>query len=260
VTNPHPFTRLRLLRCASLPFASLHLFLDPFAPPSLLPTSLTHLGPTVSSPIMPNPKGPRWIRLVACVQALGFVACLVCTTGCLGPKRDVYVTSRPIDMQHGTEQADRLWIATGDVLRNYNFTLDRTDWRDGIITTLPETSRALLEFWRKDVQTDDDLWESTVNPIRRWVEVRFAPDDQGKWKELTVVVHKQRFSSLDRQFNSTGAAYQYFGSDLPTTAGLAEATDAFDQWIDMDEDPALAECLLSQIWQSAGLDADQPGH
>lgn len=193
------------------------------------------------------------------VRVLGVLACLVCASGCLGPKRDVYVTSRPIEIQHGTEQADRLWTAAGDVVRKHNFTLDRTDWRHGVITTLPETSRTLLEFWREDVQTNEDLWESTVNPIRRWVEVRFAPDEDGKWTELKIVVHKQRFSSLDRQFNSTGAAYQYFGSNLPTTAGLAKATDEYDQWIDVGEDPALAECLLTKIWRSAGLDGDLTG-
>jgi len=170
----------------------------------------------------------------------------------------VYVTERPIEIQFRTPQAKRLWDATGEVLKSHNFTLDRTDWRQGIITTLPETSRTLLEFWRQDVQTDEDLWESTVNPIRRWVEVRFAPDEHGMWKELSVVVHKQRFSSLDRQFNSTGAAYQYFSSDLPTTTGLAKATDEYDQWIDIGEDGALAERLLTSIWQAAGLDTDAP--
>ncbi len=208
---------------------------------------------------MPTAIAQSARALARCVRTLSVVVCVVSAAGCLGPKRDMYVTSRPIEVPRGTEQADRLWAAAGDALRNHHFTLDRTDWRLGLITTLPETSRSLFEFWRKDVQTNEDLWESTVNPMRRWAEIRFAPDEDGTWKELTVVVHKQRFSSLDRQFNSTGSVYQYFGSDLPTTAGLAKATDEYDQWIDRGEDPALAECLLTQIWQLAGLDPDQTG-
>ena len=144
------------------------------------------------------------------------------------------------------------------MLRRHNFTLDQTDWRHGIITTLPETSRTLPEFWRKDVQTNEDMWEATMNTIRRWVEVRFEPNEENQWRKLTVIAHKQRLSTLDRQFNSTGAAYQYFGSDLPTTSGLAEATEAFDHWVDIGEDPALAECILTRIWQTAGLDEGEP--
>ncbi len=175
-------------------------------------------------------------------------------SGCLGPKRSHYVTARPINVAHGSDQADRLWQATGDALRTYGFTIDRTDWREGIITTLPETSRSVFEFWRRDVQTDDDLWESTVNPIRRWIEVRVVPDGSGLWRELTLIVHKQRLSSLDRQFNSTGAAYQYFGSSLPSTTGQASISPDDEQWIDIGNDPALAERLLTVIWQDAGLD------
>ncbi len=198
---------------------------------------------------------PRAVRLF-CVRFFALFAIAVVCGGCLGPKQSRYITTRPINMERGSDRAERLWQAAGDAVRSHGFTLDRTDWREGVITTLPETSSSIFEFWRHDVQTNEDLWESTVNPIRRWIEVRVDPDDSGFWRALTIVVHKQRLSSLDRQFNSTGAAYQYFGDSLPSTTGSASVSSDNAQWIDIGEDPALAERLLTFIWEHARLEAD----
>jgi len=176
--------------------------------------------------------------------------------GCLGPRQDDYVTRRPLDVTPQSEQAQRLWTTTGDVLRRHHFELDRTDWRQGVITTMPETSRVFFEFWRKDVQTDEDLWESIINPIRRWVEVHFHPDETGRWQSLSVRVHKERLTSLDRQFNSTGAAQQLFGRKLPSTTGLPQVTGERDGWLDIGDDPALASVLLERICTEASLPPD----
>lgn len=198
---------------------------------------------------------PRGSRVLG-ARVFSLLGLAVLCGGCLGPKQSRYVTARPINIEQGSDLAARLWQAAGDAVRTHGFTLDRTDWREGVITTLPETSSSLFEFWRHDVQTNEDLWESTVNPIRRWIEVRIAPDDSGSWRELTIVVHKQRLSSLDRQFNSTGSAYQYFGDSLPATTGSATISHDNAQWIDIGEDPALAESLLTFIWEHAGLGTD----
>jgi len=215
---------------------------------------LTDNRTRLSSPNMPA-RRPIWFPTRAVAATLAAVA-MACTTGCLGPKQESYVTHRPIDVQPQSDQAERLWDATGDVLRRFDFQLDRTDWREGVITTLPETSRTFFEFWRKDVQTDEDLWESIINPIRRWVEVRFHPDDHGEWHSLSVCVHKQRLTSLDRQFNSTGAAYQFFGTKLPATTGEARVTGERDHWLDIGNDDALAAVLLERICEKSGLPAE----
>ena len=62
-----------------------------------------------------------------------------------------------------------------------------------------------------------------------------------------MVVHKERLSSLDRQFNSTGAAYQYFGESLPSTTGQSKVTAKDDRWIDCGRDPAMEDYLLRRI-------------
>jgi len=61
------------------------------------------------------------------------------------------------------------------------------------------------------------------------------------------VVHKERLSSPDRQFNSSGAAYQYFGDSLPSTTGLARISEKDDRWLDCGRDPAMEDYLLRAI-------------
>ena len=81
-----------------------------------------------------------------------------------------------------------------------------------------------------------------------------GPDDD--WSEISVIVHKERLSSPDRQFNSTGAAYQYFGDRLPSTQGLVRVTPEQDVWLDVGKDPAMEEHLLRGIMESAGIDTE----
>jgi len=120
--------------------------------------------------------------------------------GCLGPRRNDYHSSRPLTVVDPSPQADRIWESAQDALRHHRFRLDRVDRRAGIITTIPETSQSLVEFWRHDVDTWPDLWEATLNPIRRWVEVIVSRREESRWSELAIVVHKERLSSPDRQF------------------------------------------------------------
>jgi len=54
-------------------------------------------------------------------------------------------------------------------------------------------------------------------------------------------------SSLDRQFNSTGAAYQFFGDSLPSTTGRYRVTESDDRWLDRGRDPAMEDRLIRDI-------------
>jgi len=150
-------------------------------------------------------------------------------------------------------QADQLWEAMQDSLRRHRFQLDRVDRRAGVMTTLPEGSQHFFEIWRKDVATRTDWWAATLNPIRRWVEASISPGEDGLTK-LVVVVHKERLSSPDRQFNNSGAAFQYFAESLPSTTGLARVTAADDRWLDLGRDPAMEDRLLHDMLNGAGLE------
>ncbi len=175
--------------------------------------------------------------------------------GCLSPRRADYQSSAALSAGAEPERTDQLWSATLDVLRAHDCRLDRVDRANGVVTTLPETSQHFFEFWRHDVATREDFWDATLNPLRRWVEISFARDDHGAWTGVAVVVHKERMSSPDRQFNSTGAAYEFFGDTLPSTSGIVRVTAEHDRWIGCGTDPAMAELLLREILNAAGNQA-----
>lgn len=138
--------------------------------------------------------------------------------------------------------SDAVWASIQETLRRRGFRLDRVDREAGVVTTMPETSQHYFELWRRDVATQADFWEATFNPIRRWVEVQLTPAG-----EVSVIVHKERFSSLDRQFNNTGSAYQIFGNSLPATTGQERVLPEHDRWIKRGRDVAMEKLYLAEI-------------
>ena len=92
-----------------------------------------------------------------------------------------------------------------------------------------------------------------------------TPDNTSASLELAIVVRKQRLSAPDRQFNNSGAAYEFFGDNLPSTTGHLRVTAADEQWIDCGRDHATEDYLLRLILESAGMpleDSETParGH
>lgn len=179
------------------------------------------------------------------------------------------------------DDADRLWTAAEQTLRSLHYPIDRLDRRNGVITTFPQISQHWFEFWRKDVATTRDWADATFNSIRRWVEIELTPlavtplekDNQGAEDQvdpkpadqpddekifhppssnplsvaLSVKVHRERFSAPDRQFNNSGAAFQAFGSTLPSTTGAVRVTTRDDRWLSVGRDAAMEARLKDSI-------------
>jgi hypothetical protein len=156
-----------------------------------------------------------------------------------------------LSVAESPDRADHLWRAVEETLRRHRFRLDRVDRGGGVITTLPETSQSFFEVWRRDVCTTRDWFEASLCPIRRWAEVRFHAGDDGRWNQIEVVVHKERLSTPDRQFNNAGAAYAYFGESLPSTTGAVRVTQEDMRWMDLGRDPAMEDRLLRLILEGA---------
>lgn len=194
---------------------------------------------------------PRFLAII-------LLSLLVVSAGCLGPRRSDYVTSMPLSVEQDASAASAFWEGVEETLHDRGFELDRVDRRAGVITTLPVTSQQFFEFWRHDVDTREDLWEATFNSIRRRVEVTVSRGDGGAWSDVSVVVYKQRYSAPDRQFNSTGELYEYFGTALPTTTGEIDVGTERDRWIDIGRDPAMAAYVLDRIIKRTGAAASVP--
>ena len=77
------------------------------------------------------------------------------------------------------------------------------------------------------------------------------------WDSVNIVVHKERCSSPDRQFNSAGTVYQFFNDTLPVTTGVEPESGADERWLDLGRDGAMEERLLQAIVERAGLSTTQ---
>ncbi len=178
--------------------------------------------------------------------------------GCHEPQWD---PAEPLQPASADCQADWevLWSASQEVLRTHGFAIDRLDVRNGRIATEPLSAPHFFEFWRRDRVTGGDVWESTVLPLRRRVEVTIRPtpveepDAVGeKDREVRVAVATERFTSPDRQFNSSAAAYHFFSDELPAARTGAPIRPEDSAWVPMGHDPALERHLLEAILAEAG--------
>src|SRR5262249_42049068 len=64
---------------------------------------------------------------------------------------------------------EQLWNVSERVARDFMFQLDRTDYRGGVLTTKPMTSRQWFEFWRRDTQTLHDVELTALATFRRTI-------------------------------------------------------------------------------------------
>ena len=62
---------------------------------------------------------------------------------------------------------ETLWRACEESARHFGFVLDRLDYRGGVITTQPLTSKQFWELWRNDVATLEDVGNSSLATYRR---------------------------------------------------------------------------------------------
>lgn len=185
------------------------------------------------------------------IQSVVLLVGLACLVGCTPVQRD----GDPM-MQDFTvadqDQLNDLLNTCEDVLRDQGFRIDRVDRRAGVVTTYPETSKHFFEVWRKDVATNYDFWEASLNTIRRTVEIQAAPDLVKGEASVTVKVVRERFSAPDRQFNNSIAAFQFYGDALPAVSTGERVTRADVEWIEDGRDLALEEMLMNKIAARAG--------
>lgn len=132
---------------------------------------------------------------------------------------------------------DALWNAAEQAARDDLFVIDRHDYREGVLTTNPVTSRQFFEFWRDDALTPYDVARSSLQTIRRSIRFTFLRDSGGRWT-VTPKVLVEQYSTVGRRviyadtyqsFTDPGGQYGSIESDqgvnLPTQYWFAIGRD-----------------------------------
>ena len=178
-------------------------------------------------------------------------------TGCVRYTEPVLVEQAPAP----ETQREALWEAGRDVLRQYGFSLDRQDFRAGVLTTHPMVGKHFFEFWRRDAVSPCDLAESSIQKIYRQVTVRLEPTQPGAetYKPIVEVV----VSRSDRQrleVTSTSEAFDLFlipAGEEPVPENPADrqgadmSESAWDSIVPLGGQAGLAERLAAEIMAAA---------
>ena len=101
-----------------------------------------------------------------------------------------------------------LWDAAEDVARAHHFTIDRRDYRFGLLTTHPVISKQFFELWRQDASSAGDVFENSLGTIRRSVRFEFA-EENGRF-QVSPKVLVERFSAIDPEYQIQDDATSYW--------------------------------------------------
>lgn len=156
--------------------------------------------------------------------------------GCVGG-RQLPVGDRPTDVDPELAKASywyaqpaservmhddfaQLWEAARRAARDSSYTIDRADYRGGVLTTDPLVSKQVFELWRGDVplfQLDDHA-ESTLATVRRTVRFEFEELADGAFAVVPKVL-VERYSFAERRVTSPVRYHEAFGRPRPIGAG-----------------------------------------
>lgn len=213
----------------------------------------------------PSGRPLSWVVLCICAH---------CITGCVtarhlppeerptSPNKELaqpaYWMEQPAQafVDHG--DFEELWQAARRAARGRAFRLDRTDFRNGVMTTTPSISEQFFEIWRGDVTTLRDFAESSLATVRR--TIRFDIERQGDqdWR-LTPRVLVERFAFVERRITSVHRYTELFGRPDPRRQpggfynGLDRDLDVPESyWYADRRDADLEQALARQIAADVG--------
>ena len=146
---------------------------------------------------------------------------------------------------------DKLWSACRDAVQVDGFTLDRSDYREGILTTLPLVSKQFYEFWRNDVVDVHGLTQSSLGTLRRTVRFDVRRMEDGSYQATPKVV-VERFSSIEKRITSVAQyrdIFSFTAQDVELSAEQQQdsAPIAPQFWYAIGRDHALERQLADSV-------------
>jgi len=106
----------------------------------------------------------------------------------LATTKPSYYLNMPPVAQIEARDFDTLWAACETVAREYHFDLDREDYREGLLTTVPMISKQLQEPWRRDAGTDYEAMKDSLQTIRRTLRFEIQRDESGTYRAVPKVL------------------------------------------------------------------------
>ncbi len=170
------------------------------------------------------------------------ISIIICLAGCGGNQKAGLVkevTISDANMQRAVEISE-------DVLRDFNFTVAKEDVNSGFIRTRPLTGGQFFEFWRKDNVGSQEVLESSIQDIRRTVQVYI--NQAGANFTISCDVKVQRLYLPQANASNAGLRFDRItGQQIRTTELSLDIDTKTITWIDLPDDTKLSSVMLKKI-------------
>jgi hypothetical protein len=161
-----------------------------------------------------------------------------------------YWMDQPTVIHVSAASFDELWNACRDAVQADGFLVDRTDYREGILTTMPLVSKQFYEFWRNDVGDLHGLTQSSLGTMRRTVRFDIRRLDDGSYQATPRAV-VERFTSVEKRITSVAQYREVFAltqQDLQLSAEEQDQPQIAPQyWYAVGRDNALERQLAASV-------------
>lgn len=163
-----------------------------------------------------------------------------------------------------SELYEEIFAATTTVLHDFGFTIDRQDYRFGLISSEPQGAPTVIEVWKPANSTTDQVARATTNDLRRIVRVRISPiqtsNDQpaspsnrvSRYEVAIEVTIEKHQTPIRRMVSGSGLQTFQQLDELPPHLKQKGLADQY--WIAVDRDPHL-ENRLAQAIADIALDS-----
>lgn len=169
-----------------------------------------------------------------------------------------HMVTRMVDPNHTARFVykatyDTIWQQATLLLTNMGFSLDRRDYRLGVLTTQPLMSSQILEFWKPQMVNASDAMENTINSQRRAVRLTISKvEGKPDFYEIAVQVLVERQNNPSETIG--GPIYvegSGFGRDAITLRSDYATPQAplVGTWYTLGHDPDMERKILDELFK-----------
>ncbi|HUO09181.1 MAG TPA: hypothetical protein VM008_12815 [Phycisphaerae bacterium] len=149
---------------------------------------------------------------------------------------------------------DNIWQQAMKLLTNTGFTLDRKDYRLGILTTKPLPSAQFVEPWKPQQTNFTNAMENTINMQQRTVRLSISPVPlKPDFYEIGIQVLVERQNNPIEQMGGPifveGSGFGRAQVSLRSDYTPAVITGIGPSWYVLGHDPDLEKKLLTELFK-----------
>jgi hypothetical protein len=148
---------------------------------------------------------------------------------------------------------DRLFRACENTARDYQFTIDRQDYRRGLLTTRPMISKQIFEPWRRDAGTVHDVVQSTLQTVRRTIRIEIIRTEEGAYEAQPKVLVEE-LSQITTRITSPSQYRNVFF--VSATEGQYRTDEGksipFRYWYAIGRDSVMERHMADEVGRKAG--------